>query len=148
MICKNSRSTNVRTFSIKSRAHRTQRPNRTRPTRGLVILVARLSLQEHKRIFSLCHYFAIMKPVAENESRHLGQNEMAGLRGKSGPPGNLNAFKHGLAAIQKRRINGPLNQDERVYALKFPRFENEKQLRQTPPHQKYSSGNPRSSTVF
>ena len=28
---------------------------------------------------------------------------MAGLRGKSGPPGNMNAFKHGLAAIQKRR---------------------------------------------
>jgi hypothetical protein len=44
-----------------------------------------------------------MKPVAENESRHLGQNEMAGLKGKSGPPSNMNAFKHGLAAIQKRR---------------------------------------------
>jgi uncharacterized protein YjcR len=44
-----------------------------------------------------------MKSVAENESRHLGQNEMAGLKGKSGPPGNMNAFKHGLAAIQKRR---------------------------------------------
>jgi hypothetical protein len=28
---------------------------------------------------------------------------MAGLKGKSGPPGNINAFKHGLAAIQKRR---------------------------------------------
>ena len=28
---------------------------------------------------------------------------MAGLNGKSGPPGNMNAFKHGLAAIQKRR---------------------------------------------
>ena len=28
---------------------------------------------------------------------------MAGLKGKSGPPGNMNAFKHGLAAIQKRR---------------------------------------------
>jgi hypothetical protein len=35
---------------------------------------------------------------------------MAGLKGKSGPPGNMNAFKHGLAAIQKRRdrsINNP-----------------------------------------
>jgi hypothetical protein len=29
-------------------------------------------------------------------------NEMVGLKGKSGPPGNMNAFKHGLAAIQKR----------------------------------------------
>jgi uncharacterized protein YjcR len=28
---------------------------------------------------------------------------MAGLKGESGPPGNMNAFKHGLAAIQKRR---------------------------------------------
>jgi hypothetical protein len=24
---------------------------------------------------------------------------MAGLKGKSGPPGNMNAFKHGLASI-------------------------------------------------
>ena len=44
-----------------------------------------------------------MKPVKENESRHLGQNEMAGLKGKNGPPGNMNAFKHGLAAIERRR---------------------------------------------
>jgi hypothetical protein len=28
---------------------------------------------------------------------------MAGFKSKSGPPGNMNAFKHGLAAIQKRR---------------------------------------------
>jgi hypothetical protein len=28
---------------------------------------------------------------------------MAVLKGKSGPPGNMNAFKHGLAAIQRRR---------------------------------------------
>ena len=28
---------------------------------------------------------------------------MGGLKRKSGPPGNMNAFKHGLAAIQKRR---------------------------------------------
>jgi hypothetical protein len=28
---------------------------------------------------------------------------MGGMKGKSGPPGNMNAFKHGLAAIQKRR---------------------------------------------
>jgi hypothetical protein len=36
----------------------------------------------------------------------LGRNEMAGLKGKNGPPGNMNAFKHGLAAIQKRREEG------------------------------------------
>lgn len=28
---------------------------------------------------------------------------MAGLKGKSGPLGNTNAFKHGPAAIQERR---------------------------------------------
>lgn len=28
---------------------------------------------------------------------------MAGLKGKSGPPGNMNAFKRGLAAIQEPR---------------------------------------------
>jgi len=31
---------------------------------------------------------------------------MAGLKGKSGPPGNMNAFRHGLASIQKRREEG------------------------------------------
>jgi hypothetical protein len=31
------------------------------------------------------------------------ETNMAGLKGKSGPPGNMNAFKHGLAATQKRR---------------------------------------------
>jgi hypothetical protein len=37
---------------------------------------------------------------------------MAGLRGKSGPPGNMNAFKHGLASIQKRREENLSTQHE------------------------------------
>jgi hypothetical protein len=37
---------------------------------------------------------------------------MAGLKGKSGPPGNMNAFKHGLAAIQKRREEGIATEHE------------------------------------
>ena len=37
---------------------------------------------------------------------------MPGIRGKSGPPGNQNAFRHGLAAVQQRRVNGDLTQDE------------------------------------
>jgi hypothetical protein len=86
--------------------------NRNGTARGLAILVARLTTREQKTIFSLCHYFAIMKPVPENESRHLGQNEMAGLKGKSGPPGNMNAFKHGLAAIQKRREESVITEHE------------------------------------
>src|SRR5262245_16447034 len=62
---------------------RSRRRNRNGTLRGLLILVARLTAREHKGFFSLCHYFAIMKPVQRNESRHLGQNEMAGLKGKS-----------------------------------------------------------------
>jgi hypothetical protein len=65
--------------------------------RGLLILLARLTAREDNRIFSLCHYFARVKQLGENQSCHLGRNEMAGLKGKSGPPGNMNAFKHGLA---------------------------------------------------
>ena len=37
---------------------------------------------------------------------------MAGLKGKSGPPGNMNDFKHGLAAIQKRREEGVSTEHE------------------------------------
>ena len=37
---------------------------------------------------------------------------MAGIKGKSGPPGNQNAFRHGLAAVQQRRVNGALNPTE------------------------------------
>jgi hypothetical protein len=40
---------------------------------------------------------------------------MAGLKGKSGPPGNMNAFKHGLASIQKRREEDiPTQHEENV----------------------------------
>jgi len=37
---------------------------------------------------------------------------MAGIRGKSGPPGNQNAFRHGLAGIAQRRADGILNPAE------------------------------------
>jgi hypothetical protein len=37
---------------------------------------------------------------------------MAGIRGKSGPPGNQNAFRHGLAGIAQRRADGVLNPQE------------------------------------
>jgi hypothetical protein len=40
---------------------------------------------------------------------------MTGLKGKSGPPINMNAFKHGLASIQKRREEGvPTEHEESV----------------------------------
>jgi hypothetical protein len=39
---------------------------------------------------------------------------MAGIRGKSGPPANQNAFKHGLAGISQRRANGALTPDEQA----------------------------------
>jgi hypothetical protein len=37
---------------------------------------------------------------------------MAGLKGKSGPPGNMNAFEHRLAAIQKRREESVITEHE------------------------------------
>ena len=37
---------------------------------------------------------------------------MAGIRGRSGPPGNQNAFRHGLAGIAQRRADGVLNPQE------------------------------------
>lgn len=39
---------------------------------------------------------------------------MAGIQGKSGPPENQNAFKHGLASVTQRRANGALTPDERA----------------------------------
>jgi hypothetical protein len=35
-----------------------------------------------------------------------------GIKGKSGPPGNMNALKHGLAAIQKRREESVITEHE------------------------------------
>ena len=37
---------------------------------------------------------------------------MAGVKGRSGPPGNQNNFKHDLSAIQKRREAGVPTQHE------------------------------------
>jgi hypothetical protein len=37
---------------------------------------------------------------------------MAGVKGRSGPPGNQNNFKHGLAAIQRRREAGIITEHE------------------------------------
>jgi len=37
---------------------------------------------------------------------------MAGIRGRSGPPGNQNSFRHGLAGIAQRRADGSLNPGE------------------------------------
>jgi hypothetical protein len=38
---------------------------------------------------------------------------MAGIPGKSGPPANQNAFKHGLA-VSASGANGALNPDEQA----------------------------------
>jgi hypothetical protein len=37
---------------------------------------------------------------------------VAGKKGQSGPPGNANAFRHGLAAVQRRRAEGVLTDEE------------------------------------
>jgi len=41
-----------------------------------------------------------------------------GVKGRSGPPGNMDAFKHGLASIQKRREQDvPTELEENVRQL-------------------------------
>jgi hypothetical protein len=37
---------------------------------------------------------------------------MAGTRGRSGPPGNQNAFRHGLSTVVRRRAEGELTEAE------------------------------------
>jgi hypothetical protein len=95
--------------AIKSKARQTQQASIPTDTR-ISDPRAASNAREHNRFFRLCHFFAVVKQLWENESCHLGQNEVAGLKSKSGPPGNMNALKHGrLAAIQKRRsrtVNG------------------------------------------
>jgi hypothetical protein len=45
---------------------------------------------------------------------------VARLKGKSGPPGNMNAFKHGLAAIQKRREESIPTEHEETVRQQIP----------------------------
>ena len=37
---------------------------------------------------------------------------MAGVKGRSGPPGNQNNFKHGLSQLAHRRMDGVLSEQE------------------------------------
>src|SRR5262249_52783540 len=96
----------------------TLRTDPCEPNRPDTRITNPLSASNHQR--SKANFFTLPllcynETSTENESRHLGQNEMAGLKGKSGPPGNMNAFKHGLAAIQKRREEGiPTDYEENV----------------------------------
>ena len=46
--------------------------------------------------------------------------EMAGIRGRSGPPGNQNAFRHSLAGIAQRRADGVLNPEEQSIREEIP----------------------------
>ena len=39
---------------------------------------------------------------------------MAGVKGKSGPPANQNAFQHGLCALDRRHNNGVLTPNEQT----------------------------------
>ena len=42
------------------------------------------------------------------------------IRGKSGPPGDQNAFRHGLAGIVQRRASGALNLTEQSIREEIP----------------------------
>jgi hypothetical protein len=98
-------------------------------TRGLSILVASLTAESTPEFFS----FAITLPeknraqirihprlrkrIAPIQRKKPGPRakliHMAGITGKSGPSGNQNAFRHGLAAVHNRRAEGSLTEDER-----------------------------------
>jgi len=46
---------------------------------------------------------------------------MAGKKGHSGPAGNANAFRHAFSAIQRRRADGELTDDEQDVRDQYPR---------------------------
>jgi hypothetical protein len=84
----------------------------------LLILVAPPLLENAKDFFC----FAITLPQRNNWENecYVGRNEMAGLKGKKiGPPGNMNAFEHGFAAIQKRREESIATEHRRMSGSKF-----------------------------
>jgi hypothetical protein len=45
---------------------------------------------------------------------------MAGIRGRSGPPGNQNAFRHSLVGIAQRRADAVLNPQEQSFREENP----------------------------
>jgi len=51
--------------------------------------------------------------------RNQREKRMAGVKDKSGPPGNQNAFRHGLAAVAQRRANGALTPEEQMIRKKI-----------------------------
>ena len=62
-----------------------------------------------------CGHVDISNPSAINgktDCHALNSSPWQALRGKSGPPGNQNAFRHGLAGIAQRRADGALNPTE------------------------------------
>lgn len=70
---------------------------------------------------SLCLNCAGLESASEsNDSKNEQSNRaeigeelpLAGIKGKSGPPGNQNAFRHGLASISDRRATGALTPEE------------------------------------
>lgn len=54
----------------------------------------------------------VCRPLPKNLYNSATLSWMAGKKGHSGPPGNANAFRHGLSAIQRRRADGELTDDE------------------------------------
>ena len=69
-------------------------------------LVARLSARNINRFFSLCHYFAIMKPVAENESRPRQHERVQARAG--GYSETARGKHHTEQAVTTLRLNGRL----------------------------------------
>jgi hypothetical protein len=59
------------TVSMRQPTYMYPATNRTGTTRGLLILIARLTARKHNRIFLLCHYFASRNKRQQFESVHI-----------------------------------------------------------------------------
>ena len=60
-----------------------------------------------------CEAESLDNPVSQAKIRCIRYScGMAGIRGRSGPPGNQNAFRHGLAGVAQRRADGVLSPQE------------------------------------
>jgi hypothetical protein len=62
--------------------------------------------------FGRCLCYHLVSNVVGTESQEETSALMAGVKGRSGPPGNQNNFKHGLSWLAHRRTDGVLSEQE------------------------------------
>ena len=66
-------------------------------------------------ILKLCDFATIeLRPLRKRISETPEHCRWAAKKGHSGPSGNANAFRYGLSAIQRRRADAELTDDEQA----------------------------------